>query len=63
MGNTSAVWNHAKRVERDTAKCNLSDDILLAKGENTSVIERHLDDDKPTAAPPSIVNFLVHSSS
>jgi len=67
MGKTSSVWNHAKRVDSDTAKCNLCEEVLSAKGGNTSTIKRHLaavhkvDVDKPSAAPPSITNFLVPS--
>ena len=67
MGKTSPVWSHAKRVDSDTAKCNLCEEILSAKGGNTSTIMRHLaavhkvDVDKPSAAPSSITNFLVPS--
>src|SRR6218665_1922322 len=67
MGKTSSVWNHAKRVDSDTAKCNLCEEALSAKGGNTSTIKRHLaavhkvDVDKSSAAPPSITTFLVPS--
>ena len=42
MGKTSSVWSHAKRLDCDTAKCNLCNEILSAKGGNTITIKRHL---------------------
>ena len=35
MGKTLSVWGHAKRLDSDTAKCNLCDEILSAKGDWT----------------------------
>ena len=38
----SNVWTHAKRIDDSTAKCNLCDETVTAKGGNTSTIKRHL---------------------
>ncbi len=70
MGKTSSVWSHAKRMDSNTTKCNLCEEIVSAKGGNTSTIKRHLialhkvDFDKPISEPQSsITNFLIPAKS
>jgi hypothetical protein len=65
MGKSSSnIWSHAKRIN-DTAKCNLCDEIVLAKGGNTSTIKRHLvaihniDVDKADTATRPITGYLT----
>ena len=65
MGKTSNVWMHVKRINDNTAKCNLCDETVSAKGGNTSTIKRHLisihkiDVDKMETSSPSIKGFLT----
>ena len=62
MGKTSSVWSQAKRLDCDMAKCNLCNEIMSAKGGNTSTIKRHLatlhklDVDQPSATLPRRVS-------
>ena len=65
----SYVWTHAKRIDENSAKCNLCNETISAKGGNTTTIKRHLvaihkiDVDKADATTPSpnITGFLTAS--
>ena len=65
----SNVWTFAKRIDESTAKCNLCNETVTAKGSNTTTVKRHLfsihkiDVDKSDATPTSasIKGFLTPS--
>jgi len=65
----SNVWTHAKRIDENSAKCNLCNETISAKGGNTTTIKRRLvaihkiDVDKAdaTTPSPSITGFLMAS--
>jgi len=53
----SNVWTFAKCIDESTAKCNLCNETVTAKGGNTTTVKRHLfsihkiDVDKTDATP------------